>query len=213
MEFGPRARLAQHPRRPGHPPQPRHAVGAEPQDQVPRVVPPVRAVGAPRAGRRGLRDAAAGRQTVHAADGLGARVSPDAARRGRERSARARQAAGVAVRHPGRHPRRLFCTGADRGRGAARALRGAAAGLRGEDRLPGADQLEPQRAGRAHRLRARACLALLSDHEHGRAGAGALSAPQAGAAGRVGGRAGIPAGSVSTPHSASRRPDVRRPAH
>ena len=53
-----RARLAQHP---GRCPQPRHAVGDEPQDQVSRVVPPVRAVGAPRAGRRLLRDAAGGR--------------------------------------------------------------------------------------------------------------------------------------------------------
>ena len=132
-----RPRLAEHPRRP---PPPRHAVGDEPPDQVPRVVPPIRAGGAPRARRRVLRDAAGGGQPVHAPGGAGARQPPVGHGRRLGRFARTRQAEGRAVGRAGRHPRRLFGPGADGGCRPARAFRGAAAGVRVADRLSGAHQ-------------------------------------------------------------------------
>ncbi len=66
------ARLSQHSRRPA---QPRHADDNEREDQVPRIVPAVRAGRAARARQRLLCDAAERRQPVHAVGRAGARTS------------------------------------------------------------------------------------------------------------------------------------------
>ena len=87
MEFGPRALGApQHPRRPALADD---AVDDEPQDQVPRVVPAVRAGRAARARRRLLR-ARPATVALHAAGRAGARRAP---RRADERADAARPAA------------------------------------------------------------------------------------------------------------------------
>ena len=89
-----RPRLAQHP---GRRPQPRDAVRAEPQDQVPGVVPAVRAVRAPRAGRGLVRDAAAREQSLHAVRRAGSRGPVHPGRRGTRGLPRARPVERAAV--------------------------------------------------------------------------------------------------------------------
>ena len=95
----------------------------EPEDQVPRVVPPVRAVGPEGARARVLRDAAAGGQPVHAARRARAGFAAHAHRTGSDAgAARHRQAEGGAVQHPGGDARRLFGAGPDGRSRAARPL-------------------------------------------------------------------------------------------
>ena len=75
-------------------------------------------------------------------------------------------------------------TGPDRRRRPARSLSCAARGVRAQDRVPCSHQHQLQRAGRADRVRARAGVSLLHGDQHGRAGARAVCAAQAGPAPR-----------------------------
>ncbi|AEG71154.1 conserved exported protein of unknown function (plasmid) [Ralstonia solanacearum Po82] len=157
-----RARLAFDSRRCA---QSRDAERDEPEDQEPRIVPPVRARGARGARRRVVRTGP--QQSVHAVRG------------GRQ----PRQAAGIEHAGPGpgghraaqMHPlrgargdaRRLFRAGADRGQGCQSAPARTAAGLPWADRLPGAGQHLVQRARRADRGEPGQCLSVLHAHADG----------------------------------------------
>ncbi len=112
-----RAWGAQHPRRR---PQPRDAVGDEPEDQVPRVVPAVRPVGAARTRRRLFRDAAGRGEPLHAAGGPGRRPSAASRRRPDATLHGARQAEDLPLDDSGGHARRLLGPRADGRRRAAR---------------------------------------------------------------------------------------------
>ena len=89
-----------------------HAKAPQSQDQVPQVVPPVRAVGALRGRRRVVR--ARGGQPLHAAGGRRRRQAPPRHDRGAEGAVRHRQAQRAALRDPGRHARRLLGARANR---------------------------------------------------------------------------------------------------
>ena len=127
-----RARRPQHPRRPA---QSAHAGADEPQDQVPRRVPAVRA--------GVLRERVAdyfeldGDSPVHAAGGAGAEGAADSADRRAAPALGHRQAERAAVGHSGRHPHRLLGARADGDpRDQPRLLR-PDQGVRATDRLPG----------------------------------------------------------------------------
>jgi hypothetical protein len=112
---GPHGIRPARPGRPFHPGRPalaQDAVGAQPQDQVPRILPAVRAVRAART-RRGMVRSGPG-QPVHAhGRGCGAPASHQHRRCGR-RPVRHRKTQGAAFDHPCRHPRRLFRPHPDR---------------------------------------------------------------------------------------------------
>ncbi len=103
---GVRSSLARRPQHPGRSAQPAHAGADEHQDQVPRRIPSVRAVGVARAGvrllrtRRGFAVHAAGRAgeegALHPADGRAARTLGH------------RQTERAALGHSGRHAHRLL---------------------------------------------------------------------------------------------------------
>ena len=95
MEFGPRA-LARGAS--WATPAARNAVGDEPQDQVPRIVPALRADRAPRAGRPLVPGPALRRQPLHAAGGPGPRGNPHPAEAGRGAGVRHRATCGMPAR-------------------------------------------------------------------------------------------------------------------
>ena len=103
---GVRAALARRPLDPGRRALAVDAEDAEPQGQVPRIVPALRAGGAARGRRQVFRHQE--RQPLHADGGAGERGSPPRHERGRAGAVRHRQAERAALRHPGRDPRRLF---------------------------------------------------------------------------------------------------------
>ncbi len=114
----------------------RDAGDHEPEDQVPRVVPAVRAVGAAPPRARVLRHPGRGGRALHAAGGAGAR---------RASGSRWRRATGFvgferrklrALGDPRRHPRRRLGARADRGRGAQPALHPADRGVRAQTGCP-----------------------------------------------------------------------------
>src|SRR5262249_18751462 len=145
------------------------AVDHERENQVPRIVPAVRAGGAAGARRRVVR--AGRRQPVHAAGRGRPAVAPAARGRRVARAVGHRAPERPAVDHPGRHARRLL--GADPA-GAARdepAVLRHHRCLQSPHRLSGDRQHVVQRARRADRLHAGGRLPLLHAHEHGRAGA------------------------------------------
>ncbi len=112
MEFGPRALGA--PLDPGRCALADHAAHLEPQGEVPRIVPAVRALGAARGGGRLVR--ARRRQPVHAAGGRRRRSAPPPDEPGRAGAVRDRQAERAALGDPGGHPRRLLGAHPDRAR-------------------------------------------------------------------------------------------------
>ena len=90
------------------------AVGDEPEDQVPRVVPAVRARGAARSASPST-SSWTGDEPVHAAGGAGARSSGASPMTDEQQTAvRHRQAQRAALRHPGDHPRGLLGAHPDR---------------------------------------------------------------------------------------------------
>ena len=103
---GVRAALARRPLDPGRCALALDAEDAEPQGQVPRIVPALRAGGAARGRRQVFRHQE--RQPLHADGGAGERGSPPRHERGRAGAVRHRQAERAALRHPGGDPRRLF---------------------------------------------------------------------------------------------------------
>ncbi len=104
MEFGPRA--LGRPLDPRRSAQSRDAEDAQPQDQVSRELPPLRALGAAR-GRRRLFRSRRG-QPLHAARGRCEAQSPPAHERGRGATVRHRQAQRAALRHSRRDACRLL---------------------------------------------------------------------------------------------------------
>ena len=112
---GVRAALARRPLDPGRRALALDAEDAEPQGQVPRIVPALRAGGAARGRRQVFRHQ--DRQPLHADGGAGERGSPPRHERGRGGAVRHRQAERAALRHPGGDPRRLLGAHPDRAQG------------------------------------------------------------------------------------------------
>src|SRR6266568_1177229 len=104
----------------GRPALAHHAEDAQSQDQVSRVLPAVRALGAARAGERLVRDGL--RQPVHAAGRRRGEVAAPRDDAGGEAALRDRQAQRPALGDSGRHPRRLLGPRADGARGHQSAL-------------------------------------------------------------------------------------------
>ena len=150
MEFGPRALGS---RSIIGPTQPDHAVGDEPQNQVPRVVPSIRAIGVAGPGERILRHVRRARQSLHVAGRAGAGVSAGASHRRRVPRGTC-QTAVATVHRAGHHARRLLGSCTDGRCRAPRALSRAAARLRTPDRMPHADQHEFQCPRRTDRVSA-----------------------------------------------------------
>jgi len=142
-----------------------HAVGIEPQSEVPRVVPAVRALGAARARGGVLR--AGLRQPLHAAGGGCAARAPQAHDSGAADAVRHRETERTAQLDSRGDPRGLLRAHPDGAPGNPSSVPRAAVGLPPRHRLPGDRQHQLQRAGRAHRVHARGRLPLLHGHPHG----------------------------------------------
>src|SRR6185295_9537457 len=141
------------------------AVGDEPEDQVPRVVPAVCAGRNARARCRVVRDRRG--QPVHAPRGRRAAVAAPAGPRGCKRSLGHRQAQRPALDDSGRHARRLLGAHPDGPAGyESRVLRHHRR-LFQVDRLSGHRQHVVQRPRRAYRLHAGGRIPLLHAHQHG----------------------------------------------
>ncbi|CAK7282968.1 conserved hypothetical protein [Streptomyces misionensis JCM 4497] len=139
-----------------------HAVHPQPQDQVPRVLPPVRPRRAGR-GRQGL-VRSAGREPLHAADGAGGRGPATGVRgRGRRRAGPG-PAARTALDGPRGHPCRRLGPGADGDGRAQPAFPRAAHRLPGAHGLPGAGEHVLQCARGADRARPGGGVRLLHAH-------------------------------------------------
>ena len=165
MEYGPaRTRRALDP---GRPALAKHAEDPQPQGQVPRELPPLRALGAARGGRRLVR--ARHRLALYAAGGPRAPRTAAVHERGRARAIRYRQAQRAALGDPGGDARRLLGPRADRAQGDQPTLSCADLAILGAHRLPGARQHQLQRARRAHRVYAGGCLPLLHGQRDRRA--------------------------------------------
>ena len=184
---GVRAARARRPLDPRRPALAADAVGDEPEDQVPRELPAVRA-------RRCSRSASPTTSSSTAHSPYMLLVAPVASAGGcraaaatSARSTIARAGQPAALGHPRDHPRRLLGAHPD-GRRATDNPRYHAllARVRGADRLRGAGQHQLQRARRADRLHARGRLPLLHAHRDGLPGARPLPARQGRAAALAG---------------------------
>ena len=158
------------------PPLAHDAVDDEPEDQVPRVVPPVRAGGAGRARRGVLRHRR--RVALHDARGPRQRAPARPATAIRHADDLREWVNEVRSEHPRGHPRGLLGPAADRRPRAEPRVPRHPQRLRRADRLPGDDQHLLQRARRADRLHARGRLPLLHAHRDGPPGAGRPPARQ-----------------------------------
>ena len=166
MEFGPRALGARSII--GDPRSHQDAVGDEPEDQVPRKLPAVRAERAARARRTST-----SRWTADSPYML--LVAPVAKARRRQMSDAKRATCSASTsstcraRHPGGHARGLFGPRAD-GRPAKPIppITSCSREFKKPDRLPGARQHQLQRARRADRVHPQGRLSLLHAHRDGR---------------------------------------------
>ncbi len=140
----------------------KNAILAQPQGQVSRVLPPLRALGAPGAGSGLLRDRL--RQPLHAARGRRRQGSQEDHDRRGAGALRHREAQRPSIGHTRGNPRRLLGAHPDRSQGNEPALSRADHRVRAPDRLRGDRQHELQRARRADRLHSRRRLPLLHGH-------------------------------------------------